>query len=111
MAIRPKTKPAYVSPLNLSILTLIVEALFKTSTELPWQNAITKAGEKLPALPTRTVKGHLVIASDSHNVYAATRDECQCEAFTEGHKPCWHRAAAVIMDRYAQAEAFLKQSA
>jgi hypothetical protein len=45
--------------------------------------------------------GHaLIILSPSNEIYEAN-GACQCRAF-KNHQPCWHRAAARIVERYQE---------
>ncbi|MET0466768.1 MAG: SWIM zinc finger family protein [Chitinophagaceae bacterium] len=47
--------------------------------------------------------GHaLLILSDSNEIYTAN-GTCQCKAFQNGRRPCWHRAAARLVKRYTEA--------
>jgi len=124
MTTKKTTKPFKFIPATFdgALFDVVVGALKKQLTEttlLPedqkptWQNALEKASEKLLIVPSRMVDGRLVLASDSGNVYAANRDNCQCTAFVEqgDHLGCWHRAAFVIVNRYQQTEAILNMDA
>jgi hypothetical protein len=44
----------------------------------------------------------LLILSGSNEIYRAN-GTCQCKAFSHG-QPCWHRAAARLIERYNEAQ-------
>jgi len=45
--------------------------------------------------------GHaLIILSGSNEIYSAN-GTCQCKAYEKGF-PCWHRAAARLVERYME---------
>jgi hypothetical protein len=44
--------------------------------------------------------GALLILSPSNEIYEAN-GTCQCRAYLSGY-PCWHRAAARIVERYKE---------
>lgn len=73
-----------------------------------WENTIDRAVREIqenPFLDYDRDKNHLLIltSSPSNNIYSAN-GECQCLAFINGKKPCWHRAAARIWRLYLEAE-------
>ena len=88
--------------LNLNQETLEAvaqEAFDKAEGSRRWQRAIAKAKGQLESNPFMHWDGHaLVILSDSNTVYEAN-GTCQCKAYAQG-QPCWHRAAARILQRY-----------
>jgi hypothetical protein len=85
--------------LNSSTLAAVVEKAAHDAANHPrWLTAIGRAILELDSNPwiERNDHGGLVIGSPSGNVYAAN-GVCQCEAYTHGKKPCWHRAAARLV--------------
>ena len=87
--------------LNLNQETLeqvAQEAFDRAEGSRRWQRAIAKAKGQLEANPFMHWNGSaLVILSDSNEVYEAN-GTCQCKAYMKG-QPCWHRAAARIVQR------------
>lgn len=80
------------------------EAFNKASGNRKWEVAIAKAKQQLESNPFMHFDGRaLLILSPSGEIYTAN-GSCQCKAFAKG-QPCWHRAAARLVERYAQAEA------
>jgi hypothetical protein len=78
---------------------VIQEAFDKVSGFRRWEIAIAKAVQQLEENPYMHYDGNaLLILSDSNNVYSAN-GSCQCKAY-RSHQPCWHRAAARLMERY-----------
>ena len=70
----------------------------------PWLNAIDRAAAELTENPyIERQDGHLLIGSPSGQVYSAN-GACQCRAFQNG-RPCWHRAAGRLVQRYDEATA------
>jgi hypothetical protein len=75
------------------------EAFDKVSGNRRWEAAITKAKVQLESNPYMHFDGEaLLILSPSGEIYTAN-GICQCKAFTSG-QPCWHRAAARLVERY-----------
>ncbi len=75
------------------------EAFDKVSGSPRWQVAIAKAKQQIEENPYMHYDGSaLLILSPSGEIYRAN-GTCQCKAFTNGH-PCWHRAAARLVERY-----------
>lgn len=71
-----------------------------------WTNAIDRAVTEIkenPYLDFDARKNRLLILSPSNNIYSAN-GTCECLAFLNGKKPCWHRAAARIWRLYLEAE-------
>jgi hypothetical protein len=72
-------------------------------------NAIIKAGNliqtgDLTFWTFDAETGELLLLSNSNATYSAN-GTCQCRAFTDFQRPCWHRAAARLLARYfAQVE-------
>ncbi len=75
------------------------EAFDKVSGHRRWEVAIAKAKVQLETNPYMHFDGQsLLILSPSHEIYCAN-GTCQCKAFAKG-QPCWHRAAARLIERY-----------
>jgi hypothetical protein len=78
---------------------LAQEAFNKVSGDRRWETAIAKAKVQLETNPYMHLDGHsLLILSPSGEIYTAN-GTCQCKAF-QRKQPCWHRAAARIVERY-----------
>ena len=78
----------------------VAQAAFnKAQGSRRWQHAIVRAKVELEANPFMHWNGSaLVIWSASNEIYEAN-STCQCKAYTKG-QPCWHRAAARLIQRY-----------
>jgi hypothetical protein len=64
-----------------------------------WETAIAKAKAELESNPYMHFDGQsLLILSPSGEIYTAN-GACQCKAYANG-QPCWHRAAARLVQRY-----------
>lgn len=75
------------------------EAFDKVVGSRCWQTAIAKAKQQLEENPYIHFDGSaLLILSPSGEIYSANVT-CQCKAY-QNHKPCWHRAAARLVERY-----------
>ncbi|HWT02588.1 MAG TPA: SWIM zinc finger family protein [Pyrinomonadaceae bacterium] len=75
------------------------ESFDKVSGNRRWQTAIAKAKAQLETNPYMHFEGEtLLILSPSGEIYTAN-GTCQCKAFKSG-QPCWHRAAARLVNRY-----------
>jgi hypothetical protein len=84
-------------------MQMVTEEAFNKTSNLRWQMAITKAKVELEANPYMHHDGHaLLILSPSGEIYSAN-GACQCRAFNHG-QPCWHRAAARLVERYNEAQ-------
>jgi hypothetical protein len=80
---------------------VIQEAFDKVSSSRRWQTAIAKAKQQIEENPFIHFDGSaLLILSSSGEIYTAN-GSCQCKAYTNG-QPCWHRAAARLVERYMQ---------
>ena len=80
---------------------VIQEAFDRVSGSLRWQMAIAKAKQQLEENPYMHFDGHaLLILSPSGEIYSAN-GSCQCKAYANS-QPCWHRAAARLVERYMQ---------
>ena len=68
-----------------------------------WQVAIVKAKQQLESNPYihPDDDGLLILSPESLNIYHAN-GSCQCRAWQRGKFPCWHRAAARLVQRYAE---------
>ena len=88
--------------INAERMNEVIAAAFNQTDSLRWQVAITKAGAELQENPYMHIDGDaLLILSDSNEIYRAN-GTCQCKAFSHG-QPCWHRAAARLVERYNEA--------
>jgi hypothetical protein len=75
------------------------EAFNKVSGNRRWETAIVKAKMQLETNPYLHFDGQsLLILSPSGEIYQAN-GICQCKAYESG-QPCWHRAAARLIERY-----------
>ena len=85
--------------LNQETMSQVIQEAFDKTSSLRWQMAITKAKREIEDNPYMHYDGHaLLILSESNEIYSAN-GTCQCKAFEFG-RPCWHRAAARIVQRY-----------
>lgn len=81
------------------MLEVVQEAFDKVSDSRRWQTAIVKAKQQIEENPYLHFDGHaLLILSPSGTIYTAN-SSCQCKAYAK-HQPCWHRAAARLIERY-----------
>jgi hypothetical protein len=94
--------------LNQTKLEEVIQAAFDAATSgggrdaQRWGFAIAKAKQQLESNPFLHFDGDaLLILSDSNEIYRAN-GSCQCRAF-RNHQPCWHRAAARLVERYNEA--------
>ena len=84
------------------MLQVIQEAFDKVSGSRRWQLAIAKAKQQIEENPYMHYDGHaLLILSPSGEIYSAN-GSCGCKAYMNG-QPCWHRAAARLVERYVEA--------
>jgi hypothetical protein len=80
---------------------VVQEAFEKVSASRRWQTAIAKAKEQIEENPYMHFdNGTLLLLSPSGEIYSAN-GTCQCKAYIKG-QPCWHRAAARLVERYMQ---------
>jgi hypothetical protein len=78
------------------------EAFDKATGNRRWEVAIAKAKVQLDTNPYMHFDGRaLLILSPSGEIYTAN-GTCQCKAYLSG-QPCWHRAAARLIERYNEA--------
>jgi hypothetical protein len=84
-------------------MQMVTEEAFNKTSNLRWQMAITKAKVELESNPYMHYDGHaLLILSPSGEIYSAN-GACQCKAYVN-NQPCWHRAAARLVERYNEAQ-------
>jgi hypothetical protein len=78
------------------------EAFNWVSGNRRWESAIARAKAQLESNPYMHFDGGtLLVLSESGEIYRAN-GACQCKAFANG-QPCWHRAAARLVERYNEA--------
>jgi hypothetical protein len=88
--------------LNQAALAAVIQTAFDQTSNLRWQMAIAKARRELEDNPYMHFDGGaLLILSPSGEIYSAN-GSCQCKAYRNG-QPCWHRAAARLIERYNEA--------
>lgn len=77
------------------------DAFNRVSGNRRWETAIAKAKAELESNPYIHFDGQsLLILSPSGEIYSAG-GACQCKAYRK-NQPCWHRAAARLVKRYAE---------
>jgi len=88
--------------LNQDRMQQVIQAAFdRAAGSRRWQTVIAKAKRKLEENPFMHYDGHaLLILSPSNEIYSAN-GTCQCKAYEKGF-PCWHRAAARLVERYME---------
>ena len=81
----------------------IIQTAFDMAQGSPrWRRAIARARQEIRSNPYLHFDGEaLLILSPSNEIYRAN-GVCQCKAFEQG-RPCWHRAAGRIAQRYFEA--------
>jgi hypothetical protein len=86
--------------IDQSRMQQVVEYAFeRVSGSRRWQTAIVKAKQQIEENPYMHFDGNaLLILSPSGEIYSAN-GTCQCKAY-RSHQPCWHRAAARLVERY-----------
>lgn len=87
--------------INGDKLQSVVDNARVAATNSPrWLRAIDRAAEELTSNPyiAVTEKGLLILSSTSSNIYTSN-GACECRAYEFGN-PCWHRAAARLVQRY-----------
>ena len=78
---------------------VVQDAFDKVSGSRRWQTAIARAKQQIEKNPYMHYDGReLLVLSPSGEIYTAN-GSCQCKAFRSG-QPCWHRAAARLVQRY-----------
>ncbi len=92
--------------LDHEIFSAVVEqAKHAAQGDARWCAAIDRAAKHLADNPYVHTDGRalLVLSPQSANIYRAN-GSCQCRAFEFG-RPCWHRAANRLIERYYEAVA------
>lgn len=92
--------------LDTTIINQVVKSAKEAAAGQPrWTKAIERAAAELLDNPYIERDGDhlLLVSSTSGKVYSAN-GICQCQAFQHG-KPCWHRAAGRLIQRYDEAMA------
>jgi len=99
--ITQERKPEMMN-IDQSKMQQVVQAAFdKASDSRRWQTAIVKAKQQIEENPYIHFEGGaLLIHTPSGEIYSAN-GACQCKAYASG-QPCWHRAAARLVERYIQ---------
>lgn len=91
--------------LNLDTLVEVVDtARQRAANDIHWLPAIDRAYDYLLTSEDTiqiAADGTAFIPSASSEVMYAANGVCQCQAFTH-HLPCWHRAAARLLQRYRE---------
>ena len=78
---------------------VIQQAFDRVAGNRRWETAIARAKQQLESNPYMHFDGAtLLVLSESSEIYRADVT-CQCKAFANG-QPCWHRAAARLVQRY-----------
>ena len=99
--ITQERKPEMTNIDHNKMQQVIREAFDKVSDSRRWQTAIVKAQQQIEENPYLHFDGRaLLILSPSGEIYSAN-GSCRCKAFRRG-QPCWHRAAARLVERYIQ---------
>lgn len=90
--------------LNLNqqrFMDVVEMALLKAGTSKRWRNAIVRAAVEIEVNPFIEWKENAVLILSSSNEIYEANGSCQCKAYESGF-PCWHRAAARLLQRYAE---------
>jgi hypothetical protein len=78
---------------------VIQQAFDSVAGNRRWESAIVRAKQQIETNPYMHFDGAgLLVLSESGEIYRAD-GTCQCKAYANG-KPCWHRAAARLIQRY-----------
>jgi len=81
---------------------VIQQAFDRATGNQRWEKAIVRAKQQLESNPYMHFDGGaLLVLSESGEIYRAN-GTCQCKAYANG-QPCWHRAAARLVERYNEA--------
>lgn len=83
----------------------VAQAAFdRVAGDRRWETAIARARRQIEENPYLHWDGRtLLVLSPSGNLYNAG-SACQCKSYMN-RQPCWHRAAARLLERYSEAEA------
>jgi hypothetical protein len=89
---------------NIEKFNAVIEAAkTRAAGNTRWIKAIERAADNLLNNPCITeVADGLIITSGSGETYRVS-GQCQCKAHSFGD-PCWHRAAAKLVQRYNETE-------
>ena len=99
MVIMKEREPEMLNIDQSRMQQVIQDAFDKVSGSRRWETAIAKAKQQLEENPYMHFDGcALLILSPSGEIYSAN-GACQCRAYLN-HQPCWHRAAARLVERY-----------
>jgi hypothetical protein len=80
---------------------IVQDALSKAGDSKRWMKAIVRAAVEIQVNPfIEWQNNSLLILSPSNEIYEAN-GSCQCKAFEQGF-PCWHRAAARLVQIYKE---------
>lgn len=87
--------------INETIFNQVAEtAKAKAANDAKWLRAIEKAAKAI-------LSGEIIVTTLAHGALITTANgtysangHCNCEAARRGHKECYHRAAARLMDIY-----------
>lgn len=75
------------------------DAFDRVAGDRRWEVAIAKARVQIEENPyMRFAGGELLVLSPSGGLYTAGR-KCQCKSYAN-RRPCWHRAAARLLELY-----------
>jgi hypothetical protein len=78
---------------------VIQQAFDRVAGNRRWETAIVRAKQQIESNPYMYFDGDaLLMLSESGEIYKAN-GTCQCKAFLN-NQPCWHRAAARLIQRY-----------
>lgn len=91
--------------LNSSTLDQVIRSAKRAvADDSRWLHAIERAAAELESNPwVARDGGALLVSSPSGQLYTASGGACQCSAYAYG-RPCWHRAAARLVQRHDQAQ-------
>jgi hypothetical protein len=88
--------------INEERMQQVIQQAFDKVSDFRWQTAIARAKQEIESNPFMHFDGHaLLVLSESNEIYYVN-GTCQCKAF-QNRKPCWHRAAARLVQRYNEA--------
>ncbi len=92
-----------------SVALALREARVQAANHQAWLNAINKASLYLAAGDWQFDSEVLSITSATTDGarYHVTSHTCECKAFAAG-RPCWHRAAARLLEKAGEAAALPK---
>lgn len=87
---------------NSELLGRVTQGAFdRVAGDRRWEVAIAKARRQIEENPyMHFAGGRLLVLSPSGELYEAGQ-VCQCRSYMN-HQPCWHRAAARLLERYEE---------